>query len=289
MKLKKYLRLITKTYLEIQQELSSYEYGNGIQGSEEMSNLKKKIFIERILRNQKVSEKKHFVTKDEFERGCYLAVDTLQDYIYFQAFFEINRLADYRNDLKKNIKANSNEIKMLIKKTTKEINNFDMITYLSDLSSLESNLKGEMCQKDSKFIQWVFEDFSFEKNETKNEIEQKSETEVNYNSTESKQLADKYLGQSSNQKADALFNYLCKYYRKDEITKVKYVNILHFLKKDANKKEYIFKLTQGDYKTLIEKEQGIKILKFAKSETYYDSEIHILNRLEKTFRTEYDV
>jgi len=103
----------------------------------------------------------------------------------------------------------------------------------------------------------------------------------------SKKLNDKYLGESSNKKADALFNYLCNNYKKNDNTQVKYINILYYLKNDTNKKEYIFELKQKDYKTLIEKEQGVKISKFAKSETYIDVQKQILNKLEESFRAEY--
>lgn len=173
MKQKKYLRLITKTYFEIEDELFHYEYSNGIQGTDQMARLKKEMFNERILRNQKVIEQKHFVTKSEFEKGCHLAISTLTESTYFQALYEINRLGDYLNHLKENEQSNSNEIKSLIEKTQKEIDDFDLENYLSDLSSLESSLKGKMCHNSAKFIEWIFEDFSFEEIESKNKNEEK--------------------------------------------------------------------------------------------------------------------
>lgn len=170
MKQKKYLRLITKTYFEIEDELFHYKYSNGIQGTDQMARLKKQMFIERILRNQKVIEQKHFVTKSEFEKGCYMAVDNLIEHTCFQAFYEINRLGEYLSHLKNNEESNNNEIESLIEKTQKEIDDFDLDSYLSDLSLLESSLKNKMCQNDAMFIQWIFEDFSFENPETKIEI-----------------------------------------------------------------------------------------------------------------------
>lgn len=179
MKQKKYLRLITETFLDIQNEMFNYEYGNGVQGSSITLNLKKEMFLEKIVRSQKVAEKKHFVTKAEFEKGCYTSAYNLHEYISLEAFIEINRLGDYRNNLKKNKKASSDEIKTLIERTTIEIDNFDQLTYMSDLSSLQNNLKGKLCKNDTKLILWFFEDFLFkeieEKDNPKNEVEVKNQ------------------------------------------------------------------------------------------------------------------
>ena len=93
-----------------------------------------------------------------------------------------------------------------------------------------------------------------------------------------------YLGQSTNDKANDFFEFLIQYYRPEEKTKVKYVNILYYLKNDANKEFYIFKVKQEDYVKIVKSKVDIVILKFQKSEKYDDVEKHILNSLEVTFR-----
>jgi hypothetical protein len=93
-----------------------------------------------------------------------------------------------------------------------------------------------------------------------------------------------YLGQASNEKANELFDFLIQYYRPDEKTSVKFVNILHYLKNDANKDLYIFNIKQPEFKEIIQTKFKIEIKKFAKSERYHDDEKSILNTLEGSFR-----
>lgn len=93
-----------------------------------------------------------------------------------------------------------------------------------------------------------------------------------------------YLGQASNKKANELFDFLIQYYRPDEKTSVKFVNLLHFLKNDTNKELYIFNIKQLDFKEIIKTKFKIEIKKFAKSERYHDDEKSILNTLESSFR-----
>lgn len=93
-----------------------------------------------------------------------------------------------------------------------------------------------------------------------------------------------YLGQPINDKASELFEFLIQYYRPDEISSVKYINILHYLKKDANKELYIFKVNQKKFKKMIIENVGIEIKKFAKSERYSEDEKPLLNSLERSFR-----
>lgn len=94
---------------------------------------------------------------------------------------------------------------------------------------------------------------------------------------------NEYLGQSTNENANNLFDYLIKFYRPAEQTIVKYVNILHFLKNDAEKKHFIFTVKQDAYKTLVKEKTGIEIKKFAKSEQYNEIEKPIFHALEDTF------
>jgi hypothetical protein len=93
----------------------------------------------------------------------------------------------------------------------------------------------------------------------------------------------KYLDQPMNENANLFFEYLIEYYRPDEKTSVKFVNILHYLKKDADKKHFTFKLVQSKYKILVNEKMGINIKKFAKSERYLEDERPILNSLESSF------
>jgi hypothetical protein len=105
---------------------------------------------------------------------------------------------------------------------------------------------------------------------------------------EAEAMEDVYLGQPTNDKANKLFEYLIEYYRVDEQTSVKYVNILHYLKNDVPKDLYIFNLKQVDYKEIIQTKCSIKIKKFAKSERYDDVEKPILNSLLSSFSRQKD-
>jgi len=93
---------------------------------------------------------------------------------------------------------------------------------------------------------------------------------------------DKYLGQPTNENANKFFEFLCEYYRPEDKTQVKYVNILYYLKNDAEKKHFIYKVKQKDYKKLIES-KGITISKFDKSTNYLEVEKPIFYTLENTF------
>ena len=92
----------------------------------------------------------------------------------------------------------------------------------------------------------------------------------------------RYLGQPTNEQANLFFEFLCENYRPDQKTQVKYVNILYYLKNDADKKHFIYKVKQKDYPKLIEK-TGVKISKFEKSANYDDVEKPIFHSLENTF------
>jgi len=92
-----------------------------------------------------------------------------------------------------------------------------------------------------------------------------------------------YLGQPANDEAINFYEFLCENYRPLESTKVKFVNILHFLKNDADKKHFIFKLKQDDYKRMVKNNTGIILNKFEKSATYEEEEKPIFHSLENTF------
>lgn len=93
-----------------------------------------------------------------------------------------------------------------------------------------------------------------------------------------------YLGQPSNSKANSLFDFLVENYRPNEKTNIKFINILHFLKKDVDKNIYIYNLKQKEYLELVKNKFQITIKKFAKSESYHEKEKPILSSLESSFR-----
>ncbi|HEX8013751.1 MAG TPA: hypothetical protein VF465_00830 [Flavobacterium sp.] len=171
MKQKKYLHLIVETYLEIQDALFHYEHSNGLQDSDIMINLKKKMFQEKILRYQKIARKKHSVSENEFENGCLIAIDFLKERTYLNAFIEKNRLNDYRTEIKGSEELNGDEIKVLKEKITKEIEEFDIEDYLSPLSNFEKSLKGKISNNDSQIIELFFEGIDFENDKKTNEPE----------------------------------------------------------------------------------------------------------------------
>jgi len=86
----------------------------------------------------------------------------------------------------------------------------------------------------------------------------------------------------TNKNGTVFFEYLIENYRQNEPSKVKFVNILHFLKNDADKKYFTFKVLQKNYNEIISK-YDIEILKFAKSELYVEDERPILRSLETAF------
>ncbi|MFT5242968.1 MAG: hypothetical protein ACJA1H_001584 [Glaciecola sp.] len=109
---------------------------------------------------------------------------------------------------------------------------------------------------------------------------------IKRNETEGKLASlGSYLGQPTNDLANNLFDFLILYYRPDQKTKVKYINILHYLKNDSNKELYVFNVKQVDYIKMIKEKTGIQIKKFQKSERYLAIEKPVLNALEVTFRT----
>jgi hypothetical protein len=93
-----------------------------------------------------------------------------------------------------------------------------------------------------------------------------------------------YLGQPTNDAANELFDYLIQYYRPEDNSSIKFINILHYLKNDANKDLYIFKVKQSEFKKIIQAKMGIEIKKFAKSERYIEAEKPILSALERSFQ-----
>jgi hypothetical protein len=96
-------------------------------------------------------------------------------------------------------------------------------------------------------------------------------------------IKEKYLGQPTNDNANDFFDFLIEYYRPEDNTQVKYVNILHYLKNDADKNHFIFKVKQDKFRTLVKAKTGIEISKFEKSAKYLEEEKPIFHTLENTF------
>lgn len=115
----------------------------------------------------------------------------------------------------------------------------------------------------------------------KYETTQSEQPEV-VNLSDTKHTDNNYLGQPTNDKANKFFEFLCEYYRAEENTQIKYVNILYYLKNDASKEHFIFKLSQKNYKELMVN-RGIKISKFDKSANYKNIEKPIFHSLENSF------
>jgi len=86
-----------------------------------------------------------------------------------------------------------------------------------------------------------------------------------------------------NKDADDLFYFLAKNYRSQKNTIIKFVNILQYLKYDADKSKYIFNMKQSEYQKRIKEEFNLEIKKFSKSEKYFEVERPILEDKESLF------
>jgi hypothetical protein len=147
-------------------------------------------------------------------------------------------------------------------------------SYHISLSSIINKAKKEILFNliDVSFITQTIDNLSF------NDFEKKYESkEIDLG------VNDHYLGEATNKEAYKLFEFLCEYYMRDKKTSVKYINILHYLKNDVDKKIYIFHLTQEKYRVLIFEKTRTTISKFSKSEKYDEVEKPILDALVNTF------
>jgi len=93
-----------------------------------------------------------------------------------------------------------------------------------------------------------------------------------------------YIKLRANENGIELFEYLISNYRDEECSNVKFINILHYLKYNAKKKDYIFKAKQKDYRVFVYERFKIEIKKFAKSEKYEEEEKQIFISLESDYR-----
>ncbi|MCW2120548.1 two-component SAPR family response regulator [Flavobacterium sp. 7A] len=85
-----------------------------------------------------------------------------------------------------------------------------------------------------------------------------------------------------NQKGYELFLYLVENYEKEG--KVKYNNIFKFMKNEIDKKKYVFRFFQKDFKVFLISNYNVEIKKFQVAQFQYeDTEIGILNSLERQF------
>jgi len=202
---------------------------------------------------------KHYETKDDFLKTLY----SENTRIFFRSAI-IQKNEDF-------VKSINNEFMLFCtyNSVTTEIKEswlkktYQFITKVNDLSEFID--KPTVCL----FVNWYNETIKTLKNET-TDLKDISTTENNY------------LGQPTNENANLFFEFLCEHYRPEDKTQVKYVNILYYLKNDAEKKHFIYKVKQKDYKKLIES-KGIKISKFDKSANYLEVEKPIFYKLENTF------
>lgn len=196
---------------------------------------------------------------------------SLSDINFFQIFFEINNNKEYNNDsfIKPENWDNLKDIfySQRMEKYNSSFTQIEKIKLeLEDLENLNIN------ETDYKVLKERYKDFL---NILLLKLLEK--TDLNNTST-----TDNYLGQPTNENANLFFEFLCEHYRPEDKTQVKYVNILYYLKNDAEKKHFIYKVKQKDYKKLIES-KGIKISKFDKSANYEEVEKPIFYTLENTF------
>lgn len=143
------------------------------------------------------------------------------------------------------------------------------------LSEIVNKAKKEILLNliDVSFITQTIDNLSFTDFENKYESK---ETDLSVN--------DLYFGEATNIAGYKLFEFLCDHYMRDKKTAVKYINILHYLKNDVDKRIYIFNLTQQQYKVLILNKTRITISKFSKSDKYDEREKSLLDVLENTFK-----
>lgn len=149
---------------------------------------------------------------------------------------------------------------------------FDYNPYCNRLFLLSLDEKKEIFETEIKLIE--------SKLQSKTTIKIESE---DFNLSRTSTIDNNYLGQPTNQKANEFFDFLIDYYRQEEITQVKFVNILFYLKNDADKSHFIFKVKQNEYLKIIKEKIGITISKFEKSAKYEEEEKPIFHKLENTF------
>lgn len=209
------------------------------------------------------SEKKHQIIKEAFSSETLLNLKTIIDDVYEGLTFEEknNFLIHLEFEFLVNIKKE-------IKSTKANIGLFRLTGRYDEVVSFENKKKQHY-----KFLRsWVEQKKS---NNLKVELSE-------INASENKAKAN-YLGQPANDEAINFFKFLCENYRPEDSTQVKYVNILYFLKHNADKKHFIFNLKQDGYKKMVIKNTGIIISKFEKSATYEESDKPIFHSLENTF------
>ncbi|WP_152556914.1 hypothetical protein [Flavobacterium sp. 83] len=157
-------------------------------------------------------------------------------------------------------------------------NNIKSILKITEERFFESGFEGGEFYKAWEIIlnnPSVFEPIFLKNSNTEKENEAKVINDTS--------IKEEYLGQPTNDNANDFFDFLIEYYRPEDKTQIKYVNILHYLKNDADKKHFIFKVKQDEFRTLVKVKTGIKISKFDKSAKYIEEEKPIFHKLENTF------
>jgi hypothetical protein len=97
------------------------------------------------------------------------------------------------------------------------------------------------------------------------------------------QEKEKYLFKGQSEESNRLFNYLVKKYRPSDKTRVKFINILYYMKNSKDMGKHKLKVTQEKYTPIIKKEFGFEIKKYEKSDFYLDDEEPILKQLKTDF------
>ena len=106
------------------------------------------------------------------------------------------------------------------------------------------------------------------------------EAPVNVHNTSGDNL---WKGYDVNKNGALLFAELVEHYRPHDLSSVKFINILYYLKKHSEKGIFVFKVIQPEYGKVIASKYGITITKFAKSAKFDDEDKRQMNQIEQAF------
>lgn len=97
------------------------------------------------------------------------------------------------------------------------------------------------------------------------------------------EIKEKQIFTGQREEANKLFNYLVQKYRKNDNTRVKFINILHYMKNSKDLEIHKLKVKQDEYTRIIKKEFDLEIKKYEKSTYYLEEEEPILKQLKTDF------
>lgn len=86
-----------------------------------------------------------------------------------------------------------------------------------------------------------------------------------------------------NDNCKLLLEHFVDNYKIDSVTKIKYINIMHYLKNDCDKTIFIFNLNQAQFKEMIELKYGVQLKNMDKPDRYEEREKPILRNIETSF------